>query len=62
MIQPIYYASARSFFAFDLSLTFLFLCFVDRLRKKRISLGFNFLAALVVGAFLLFVTWFGLPP
>jgi hypothetical protein len=61
MNQSIYFVRVPIFFAFVLGLGFLFLCLLDRLRKKQISLGFNFVAALIVGAFLLFVTWFRLP-
>jgi hypothetical protein len=61
MNQPIYYVNAWIFFAVVLGACFLFLCLLERLRKKQISLGFNFFFALVVAAFLLFVTWFHLP-
>jgi hypothetical protein len=44
-----------------LGLSFAALCFLDWLRKKQISLGFNVVVALVVASFLLFVTWLGLP-
>lgn len=60
MNQPIYYVNAWVFFAVVLSACFLFLCLLERLLKKQISLGFNFVVALTVAAFLLFVTWFGL--
>jgi hypothetical protein len=61
MNQSIYFVRAPIFFSLVLGLGFLFLCLLDRLRKKQISLGFNFVAALIVGTFLLFVTWFRLP-
>jgi hypothetical protein len=61
MTQSIYLVRAPIFFSFVLGLGFVFLCFLDRLRKKRISLGFNFVGALFVAAFLLLVTWFRLP-
>jgi hypothetical protein len=61
MNLPIYHVPARTFFFFVLSLGFLFLCFLDWVRKKRITLVFNFVVALAFAAFLLFVTWFGLP-
>jgi energy-coupling factor transporter transmembrane protein EcfT len=61
MKEQIYFVRAPIFFSFVLGLVFLVLCFLDRLRKKRMSLGFNFLVALIVASFLLFVTWFGLP-
>jgi hypothetical protein len=61
MNQSIYYVRAPIFFSFVLGVGFLLLCLLDRLRKKQISLGFNFVVALFVAAFLLFVTWFRLP-
>jgi hypothetical protein len=54
MNQSIFFVSAPIFLAFVLGLGFLFLCSSTGFAKKRISLGFNFVAALIVA-------WFGLP-
>jgi hypothetical protein len=61
MNQPIHFVRAPIFFAAVLGIVFLFLCSLNRFRKRRISLGFNFVVALIVAAFLLFVSEVGLP-
>jgi RsiW-degrading membrane proteinase PrsW (M82 family) len=60
MNQPIYIVRAPIFFAAILGFVFLFLCFIDRFRKKRISFGSNIVVALISAAFLLFVAEAGL--
>jgi hypothetical protein len=60
MNQPIHIIRAPIFFAAILGSVFLFFCFLDRFRKKRISLGFNFVVALIIATFLLFVAQAGL--
>jgi hypothetical protein len=60
MNQPIYYVKAWIFFAVVFGGSFLFLCLLERIRKKQISFGFNFGIALIVAVFLLFVVEAGL--
>jgi hypothetical protein len=56
----IYFVRAPIFFAAVLGFVFLFLCSLDRLRKKQICLGFNFAIALILACFLLFAAEAGL--
>ncbi len=60
MNQSIYFVRASVLFVSALSVAFLLLCFLDRVCKKRISLWFNFVIALIVASFLLFVADAGL--
>jgi hypothetical protein len=60
MNPRIYFVNAWIFSAVVLGVCFLFLCLLERLRKKQISLGFNFGVALIVAGFLPFVVEAGL--